>query len=426
MGCNQSTLPTTWTTATLGEIAQGILSGGTPSTKNETFWQGSVPWITSKWLNSRLYLDNGEKFISEDAIKKSATTVVPRNNLIFATRVGVGKVAVNRLDLAINQDLAGILIDSERYDVSFLAYQLRCSRIQNEVTSHKRGATIQGITRDNLKSLEVFLPPLPEQRKITAVLGLVQQAIEEQERQIALTTELKKTLLHQLFTQGLRGEPQKETEIGLVPESWEVVTLGSLIEDAPQVSMRSDANREIEYIDVSSISREFLCIESTSSYVLKEAPGRARKKVKTGDVIFATVRPTLLRIARVPAAYDEQVCSTAFCVLRDKNKQTLGRYIYYLVQREEFVKQLASIESGASYPAVTDRQVKEQLVPVSQESEQIEIAATLEACDGKIRMLRRKHVALTDLFRTMLHQLMTAQVRVNDLDLSEFNTGMEN
>jgi|SRR3990172_8396515 len=123
MRCNQSTLPTTWTTATLDAVAQGFLSGGTPSTKNETFWQGSVPWITSKWLNSRLYLDNGEKFISDDAIKKSATTVIPRNNLIFATRVGVGKVAVNRLDLAINQDLAGILIDSERYDVSFLAYQ---------------------------------------------------------------------------------------------------------------------------------------------------------------------------------------------------------------------------------------------------------------------------------------------------------------
>ena len=63
---------------------------------------------------------------------------------------------------------------------------------------------------------------LDEQRKIAAVLGLVQRAIEQQERLIALTTELKKALLHKLFTEGLRGEPQKQTEIGPVPESWEV------------------------------------------------------------------------------------------------------------------------------------------------------------------------------------------------------------
>ena len=218
-------LPDNWNASTLGLVAHGFLSGGTPSTKNETFWQGSVPWITSKWLNSRLYVDNGEKFISEDALKQSATTIVPRNNLIFATRVGVGKVAVNNIDLAINQDLAGVLVDSDRHDIRFLAYQLRSDRIQRTVASHKRGVTIQGITRNALKELEIYLPPLAEQRKIAGVLGLVQRAMEQQERLIALTMEMKKALLHQLFTQGLRGGPQKQTEIGPVPESWEVATL---------------------------------------------------------------------------------------------------------------------------------------------------------------------------------------------------------
>ena len=68
---------------------------------------------------------------------------------------------------------------------------------------------------------------MSEQRKIAAVLGLVQRAIEQQERLIALTTELKKALLHKLFTEGLRGESQKQTEIGPVPESWEVLQLGA-------------------------------------------------------------------------------------------------------------------------------------------------------------------------------------------------------
>ena len=121
-----------------------------------------------------------------------------------------------------------MLIDPNRYDIRFIAYQLRSERLQNMVALHKRGATIQGITRDNLKELEITLPPLLEQRKIAGVLGVVQRAMEQQERLLALTAELKKALLHQLFTAGLRGEPQKQTEIGPVPESWEISTVGDV------------------------------------------------------------------------------------------------------------------------------------------------------------------------------------------------------
>jgi type I restriction enzyme S subunit len=108
-------------------------------------WQGDIPWITSKWLNEELYLTSGEKCISSDAIEKSATSVVPKNSLIFAARVGVGKVSINRIDLAINQDLAGIVIPAAKGDLPFIAYQLRSDQTQKEIESHKRGATIKGV-----------------------------------------------------------------------------------------------------------------------------------------------------------------------------------------------------------------------------------------------------------------------------------------
>ena len=107
-------LPKHWGATKLGELAERFLSGGTPSTKDALLWQGDIPWITSKWLNENLYLTSGEKFISCDAVEKSATSIVPSNSLIFATRVGVGKVSINKIDLAINQDLAGIIIPSDK------------------------------------------------------------------------------------------------------------------------------------------------------------------------------------------------------------------------------------------------------------------------------------------------------------------------
>ena len=113
-------------------------------------------------------------------------------------------------------------------DPAFLSQFFRSDAYWRQVDAQKNANLKKGVSGSLLKTLVVPVPPLPEQRKIAAVLGLVQRAIEQQERLIALTTELKKALLHKLFTEGLRGEPQKQTEIGPVPESWKETTLGQL------------------------------------------------------------------------------------------------------------------------------------------------------------------------------------------------------
>ena len=420
-------LPDNWNASTLGLVAHGFLSGGTPSTKNEAFWQGSVPWITSKWLNSRLYIDNGEKFISEDALKQSATTVVPRNNLIFATRVGVGKVAVNNIDLAINQDLAGVLVDSDRHDIRFLAYQLRSDRIQRTVASHKRGATIQGITRDALKELEIYLPPLAEQGKIAEVLGLVQRALQEQEWLIALTKELKKALLHQLFTQGLRGEPRKQTEIGPVPQSWEVVKL----EDAAVAfDYGTSVKCERGKAGVPVLRIPNVVVGSIDLSDLKHGhPKRSeleQLRLRDGDLLFVRTNGVLENAGRCALYRGElEGCYFASYLIRvrvDSSKVLAA-----------FVNEYARTETGRSFLSgrairtadgkfnINSGTLKRVMLPLPNISEQTEIVDDLNLAERKLSLHHRKHAAFTALFRTLLHQLMTAQVRVHDLELCTDN-----
>ncbi len=399
-------LPERWQIETLGKIAAGFVSGGTPPTKNNEFWKGNIPWITSKWLNLKLHLESGEKFISEDALKQSATTVVPRNNLIFATRVGVGKVAVNNIDLAINQDLAGVLVDSDRHDIRFLAYQLRSDRIQRTVASHKRGATIQGITRDALKELEIYLPPLAEQRKIAAVLGLVQRAIEQQERLIALTTELKKALLHKLFTEGLRGEPQKQSEIGLVPESWEVVTIGDLFKFSSGKSRPDDTEL------TASESRPFPVFGGNgvlgySSRYLFEEPLLLIGRV--GEYCGCAHHTAGRVWVSDNALYAKEI-------LRETNTRYAAEYFSYA--------NLNQYRNQAGQPLITQGVISKVIMPLPPIGQQREILEPLTLLNQKLSVSNRKHAALTALFRTLLHQLMTALIRVDKLDIEELIVGI--
>ena len=115
-----------------------------------------------------------------------------------------------------------LLLDAPPSDWKSARFNEICDRVQDAASPSECGQRLY-LGLQPLPSRPP--PPLPEQRKIAAVLGLVQRAIEQQERLLALTTELKKTLLHKLFTEGLRGEAQKQTEIGPVPESWEVSVL---------------------------------------------------------------------------------------------------------------------------------------------------------------------------------------------------------
>ena len=312
----------------------------------------------------------------------------------------------------------------------FLFFAMQLDDVSNGIVAMQTGASYPAVRDTDVLNQAIPLPHLSNQREIATALGFVRSGVLGQKRCEDTAMNLKHAAMRTLFTRGLRGVAQKETEFGPVPESWEMEPLGALCVDADLVDLRTEGDRTINYVDVSSISRDYLQIESTSQYRLKEAPGRARKCISTGDVIFATVRPTLLRTAIVSKELDNQVCSTAFCVLRRDTRKLVDRFIYYLLQRDQFVNQLAEIETGASYPAVTDRMVKAQIVPVPPMDEQREIVAILDAIDRKIDLHRRKRAALEELFKALLHKLMTGEILVEALEpcgigQSEGNIGGE-
>ena len=165
-------------------------------------------------------------------------------------------------------------------------------------------------------------------------------------------------------------------------KGWQTKTLGEVLEKTETVNPLQSPKTEFDYIDVSSVSNTTFQIEETQRLKGKDAPSRARKVVRTNDIIFATIRPTLQRIAVVPEHLDKQVCSTGYFVLRPKPGID-HRFVFYSLFTENFIGQMESLQKGASYPAVTDGDVRAQEIPVPPLAEQQRIVGLLdEAFEG--------------------------------------------
>jgi type I restriction enzyme, S subunit len=227
------------------------------------------------------------------------------------------------------------------------------------------------------------------------VLGLVQRAIEQQDRLIALTAELKRALLHKLFTEGLRGEPQKQTEIGPVPESWEVKTIAELALDigdgnystkypkkeqfltqgVPFIRANNLVDGRLVWDDMRYISPE-LHAELTKGH-LKKHDVCVVTRGNIGDVAFVT---------------DDFVGSNMNAQLVRINGRTVveGKFLYYALSSPSLQQQFKSLQSGTALQQLPVGKLKTVLLPLPDHEEQVKIANTIWLVDQKYNIQLRK------------------------------------
>ena len=296
-------------------------------------------------------------------------------------------------------------------DARFAAYFLDSVKL-NRFGS---GVSVPTLDRNVFRSLPVVVPPLPEQRKIAGVLGLVQRAMEQQERLIEKTAELKKTLLHQFFTQGTRGEPQKQTDLGPVPESWEVMRVGRF---GKVVTGSTPSTKNPEYYNgpyrlVSPADLDTGKYVVSSHRTLTEA-GFAECRGLPKDSVLVGCIGNVGKIGMAPdewCATNQQI-NSVIC-----SKEFNPHFLYYCLQFHR--PRLEQAAARVTLPILNKSNFENFLVAAPKKAHQDEVAEILSVVDEKTAHHRRKHATLSALFRTLLHQLMTAQLRVHDLDLPE-------
>jgi len=419
-----------WNLHTIKEFGE-VFTGTTPSTKKPEYYGGQYKFISPADLDNGKYVSTSHKLITELGL--SVSRILPKNAILVGCIGTIGKMGMTTdVKSAFNQQINAIICN-KNYDPDFIYYLLTYNRPLLEKTAVK--TTLPILNKGNFQEIKLPAPPLPEQRKIAHVLNTVQKAIEQQDKLIRTTTELKKALMQKLFTEGTRGESLKETEIGLVPESWEVKPFSEIFEIIKTQSHSRNkltfgkTDTKILNIHYGDIHAKFkdnivdLELDEVPYIIDEHVDENKNNFLKDGDVVIADASEDLIDIGKcieLKNVKNKKIIGGLHTIVaRDKNNLIQKGFGAYIFMNKYVSIEIRLIATGLSVYGISKGNLLKMLIPIPPSHEQAEIAETMDRCNKKIFYHQKKKQTLTDLFKTLMHELMTGQRRVHDLDFDK-------
>ncbi|MCV3243297.1 restriction endonuclease subunit S [Mesorhizobium sp. ZC-5] len=382
----------------LGNVVE-IKGGGTPSKANSAFWGGDIPWVSPKDMK-RWEITDAEDKITREAIEGSATNLIPENAILIVNRSGILKhtlpVGITRRPVAINQDIKA-LICGTRADAGYIAHIVKAS--EPVVLRWVRATTADNFSIDNLRNLEIPLPPLAEQRRIAAILDKADGLRRKRQRAIDLLDSLTQSIFQEMFGDRSRHTYAPITEladlqIGFAFKSSEYT------DASDGVKLCRGTNVLPGKIDWSDLARwPKTRVSEFSSFELR-----------VGDVVVAMDRPWISSGFKVAQLTESDVPSLLVQrVARLRAKQETDRaYLLAIVTSREFSQHLKPTET--TVPHISPIEIRHYATPIASERERASFSAAISKVDG-MRLGARKALAeALSLFSSLQHRAFSGQL----------------
>lgn len=253
-----------------------------------------------------------------------------------------------------NQRLGLVQIrDWKQADQHFIYYLFNSKPVRQQIRGSASGTKIRHTAPSRIADVKVSVPPLPMQRRIAGILSAYDELMENSQQRIHILEAMARALYREWFVDfrfpGHEKVARVTSPLGDIPKGWEVKKLVDVAEvNRAQLNARN-APDELHYIDISSVSPGQ--IDTTTTYALADAPGRARRIVQQGDVLWSCVRPNRRSHAEVMHPEPNTIASTGFAVLTAT--KVPFTFLYAATTTDDFVAYLTNNATGAAYPAVT-------------------------------------------------------------------------
>ena len=293
-----------WEQRKISELAEKTYGGGTPTTANEAFWNGNIPWIqSSDIVDGKLMGVEPRKYITQTGLNSSATQLVPKDSIAIITRVGVGKLAYMPFSYSTSQDFLSLSkLNTEPFFTVYACYK----KLQSELNT-VQGTSIKGITKDELLAKTISVPVYSEQKQIGSFFTQLDTLITLHQRKYEKLVNIKKSMLDKMFPKN--GASVPEIRFKGFTDPWEQRKLGEIAKEVVRNDPASDApimmitagNGFIEQSDRYAFNNAG---ESLKKYILLErgelAYNHGASKLRPYGSCFAL---TTVEKARIPFVY---------------------------------------------------------------------------------------------------------------------------
>jgi len=409
-------LPKNWRWIKFGDLVHFQI-GKTPARGNRTFWDnGTYPWVSIADMSNGKILNNTKETVSEEAkdiVFKGG--ISPRGTLIMSFKLTIGKLAILDMDAFHNEAIISIYPNHGESDTirDYLFYIINALDLLRDTKAAIKGATLN---KTSLNEILVPLPPLAEQKrivvKIEEIFSVIDQIGTRKAEALTIINNMRQTALQDaimgvLVEQDETDEPAselyekvknekeklvKEKKIKKekplpeieenetpfeIPESWKFMRLKEAVYNHGQ----KKPDKTFSYIDIGSIDNKHTRLNAEEKIIEPEdAPSRARKIVKMGDILYSTVRPYLHNACIIDREFSmEPIASTGFAVMRT-HSGILNRFLFhYLLSPtfDLFANDTANAK-GTAYPAINDTKLYQAVIPLPPLNEQHRIVEKID------------------------------------------------
>lgn len=398
-------LPKNWQYVSLEELGK-FDSGGTPSKAEPSYWGGNIPFVTGGDITD-FYISarNARTFLTREGLESGKTAICKPGTLMLVTRTGVGRVGIAKDIMGASQDLSPFICSAEVLTEYLCWYLLS---ISEHLAENARGATIQGITREFIGSLQIPLPPIAEQKRIAAII----QKCDRLRRTRRYTQQLSDTYLQTVFLQMFAETESRNWDLSkledLVKGGKNTIRTGPFGSQLLHEEFKPEG--DVAVLGIDNVVQNSFAWDKKRFITSQKYQELKRYTVYPGDVLI-TIMGTCGRCVVAPQNIPLAINTKHLCCITLDQKRCLPTYLqHFFLRHPSALKQLGVSERGAVMPGLNMGLIKELVISLPPLPLQEKFAQIVQRFERLRAQQREADRQAEHLFQTVLHRAFRGEL----------------
>lgn len=418
-------VPSHWRKDKISRMVEFSASGGTPTSTNESYYDGNIKWVQTGELNDCEIFDT-EKKLTEEGFKASSTKLFPAETLLVAMYgATIGKLGILKTEATTNQACCALFFNTKKWNTKYFFYYFL--NIREKLIFSSYGGGQPNISQEVIKQERLFVPPFTEQTAIAAYLDQatanIDKVIATKQKQLEKLEQYKQSKIHECVTKGLNPDvtlkPSGIDWIGNVPSHWKVERLKYVVSKigsgvTPKGGAAVYLTTGIPLIRSQNVHFDGLDFSDIACITEEIHDDMSGSKVKRGDVLLNITGASIGRCYYYDID-DEANVNQHVCILRPNDLITTN-FLYYLMMSEVGQSQIFSGFKGSGREGLGNEAIKVFKIPLPKTKEQREISDYLDFfCDNiknEKSIIEQQIEKLKQYRKCLIHECVTGKRKV--------------